>query len=121
MAGAGYRRDAFQFQTPTVTANTVGQQSTAWTNVVIIAGVKTPTQREVMDDMGVAIRTDVVIESSWHPQITAGGRLIDQEDNRTYNITGVVDPDGGRKRRLRITATLVDSADGIGAGEPEPA
>lgn len=118
MAGAGYRREAFQYQSPTVTASSVGQQSTTWTNVVIIAGVKTPTQREVMDDMGVAIRTDVVIEASWHPSISAGGRLIDQTDQRVYNITGVVDPDSGRKKRLRITATELDSADGIGGVEP---
>ncbi len=99
-------------------AVTVGQQSTAWTNVVVIAGVITPTQREVMDDMGVAVRTDVVIEASYHPSINAGGRLIDQSDNRTFNITGVIDPDAGRKRRLRITATEIDSADGIGGPEP---
>jgi len=121
MAGAGYRREAFEYQNPTVTANTVGQQSTTWTAVVVVAGVKTPNQREVMDDMGVAIRTDVVIESSWHPSVTAGGRLIDQTDLRIYNITGVVDPDSGRKRRLRITATLVDAADGLSQSEPEPA
>lgn len=118
MAGAGYRREAFEYQNPTVTANTVGQQSTTWTAVVVVAGVKTPNQREVMDDMGVAIRTDVVIEASWHPSITAGGRLRDLTDNRLYNISGVVDPDSGRKRRLRITATEVDAADGMGAPEP---
>ena len=118
MAGAGYRREAFEYQNPTVTANTVGQHFTTWTAFVFISGVKTPTQREVMDDMGVAIRTDVVIEASWHPAITAGGRLLDLTDNRLYNISGVVDPDSGRKRRLRITATEVDSGDGFGAPEP---
>jgi head-tail adaptor len=118
VAGAGYRRDQFDYQAPTVTANTAGQQSTSWTTVATIAGVLTPTQREVMDDMGVGIRTDVVIEASWHPSVNAGGRLVDATDGRIYQITGAIDPDGGRRRRLRITATHVDSANGIGAPEP---
>lgn len=118
MAGAGYRRDSFTYQAPTVTANTAGQQSTTWTTVVTVAGVVTPTQREVMDDMGVAVRTDVVIEASYHPSINAGGRLVDASDSRVYQITGVIDPDAGRKRRLRITATEIDGLDGYGTPEP---
>ena len=113
MAGAGYRRDSFNYQAPTVSVSSVGQATTTWSTVTTIAGVVTPQQREVLDDLGVAIRTDVVIEASWHPSVNAGGRLVDLTTSKVYNITGVVDPDANRKKRLRITATAIDGSDGI--------
>ena len=109
MAGSGYWRTRYVLQVPTTTVDAAGQGSVAWINAVHgLAGVVTPTQREVLNDLGVAIRTDVVIEMAWHPAVTAHGRLVEASTGTVYNIIGVVDPDGGKRRRLRITATNVD-------------
>ena len=107
MAGAGYRRERMKYQQQTPTVDAVGQQSLTWADVVTVAAVVTPTQREVIDDGGVAVRTDLVIESSWHPSIQAKGRLVDAVTSKVYYISSVVDPDGARRRRLRITASEV--------------
>lgn len=107
MAGAGYRRERMKYQQQTPTVDAVGQQSLTWADVVTVAAVVTPAQREVIDDGGVAVRTDLVIESSWHPSIVAKGRLVDITTSKIYYISGVTEPDGGRNRRLRITASEV--------------
>lgn len=107
MAGAGYRREAMTYQTPTMTIDAAGQQSVAWANVVTVAAVVTPSQREVLDDGGVAVRTDLVIESAWHPSIEAKGRLVDLASGKAYYVSSVVEPDGGRRRRLRILASEI--------------
>lgn len=108
MAGSGYQRIRYKYQAGSATADSLGQSSTAWNTVAIVAGNLTANQREVVDDMGVAIRTDVVIETAYHPSITARGRLVDVVTGAVFNIMGVVDPDGGRRKRLRITAAAVD-------------
>jgi len=107
MAGAGYRRERMKFQTMTPTVDAAGQQAVTWSDVVTVAAVVTPGQREVMDDGGVAIRTDVVLEASWHPQIQAKGRLVEVPSGRVFYISSVTEPDGGRNRRLRIVASEV--------------
>lgn len=108
MAGSGYWRNRYKYQSPVVTIDGAGQASTAWLDVVTVAGMVTPQQREVLDDLGVAIRTDVVIETGFTADIAAVGRLVDIATNAVYNVIGVVDPDGGKRRRLRITATAID-------------
>lgn len=108
MAGSGFQRSRFNYQAASATADNLGQASSTWSTVATVAGNVTPNQREVLDDMGVAIRTDVVIETAYHPSITARGRLVDVVTGAVFNIMGVVDPDGGRRKRLRITAAAVD-------------
>lgn len=105
MAGAGYRRERMKYQQMTATTDAVGQQTVTWTDVVTVAAVVTPAQREVIGDGGVNVRTDLVIESSWHPSIVAKGRLVDVVTNKPYYISSVTEPDGGRNRRLRIVAS----------------
>lgn len=107
MAGSGYWRNRYDFQLPAFTTDAAGQAVATWSTSFSIAGTVTPNQREVIDDLGVTIRTDVTIESAYHPSLNANGRLVDQADGQTYNITGVVDPDGGKRRRLRINATAM--------------
>ena len=118
MAGSGYWRERYTYQVPTTTVDGAGQGTTVYADSVVgLAGVVTPNQREVMDDMGVAVRTDVVIETAFHPSITSAGRLVDASTTTVYNIIGVIDPDGGKRRRLRITATNIDGQ----IIDPEPA
>jgi head-tail adaptor len=107
MAGAGYRRERMKYQTMTPTVDAAGQQSIAWADVVTLAAVVTPSQREVIDDGGVAVRTDVILESSWHPSVAAKGRLVGVPSGRIFYISSVTEPDGGRNRRLRIVASEV--------------
>lgn len=120
MAGAGYWRMRFKYQAPTVTVSSSGQATTTWTDVVTVAGMITPNQREVVDDLGVAVRTDLVIETGFHQSIKAVGRLVDVATAAVYNVIGVIDPDGGKRKRLRITATAIDQTV-IYEWEPEPA
>jgi head-tail adaptor len=107
MAGAGYRRERMKYQSMTPTVDAAGQQTLTWTDVATVAAVVTPSQREVIDDGGVAVRTDVVLETSWHPSIQAKGRLVDIATNRVYYVSSVIDPDGARRRRLRVVASEV--------------
>jgi len=108
MAGAGYWRMRFKYQAPTVTVSSSGQATTTFTDVVTVAGMITPNQREVIGDLGVEVRTDVVIETGFHTDIRAIGRLIDIATGAIYNVIGVIDPDGSKRKRLRITATAID-------------
>jgi hypothetical protein len=107
MAGCGYWRYRYSYQEPTRTVDSAGQASLAWTELVVVSGSVTPNQREVIDDLGVAIRTDVTLETAFHPLIKATGRLVELSEGATYNISGVVDPDGGKCKRLRINASEV--------------
>ena len=107
MAGAGYRRERMKYQSMTPTVDAAGQQTLTWTDVVTLAAVVTPSQREVIDDGGVAVRTDVVLEASWHPSIVAKGRLVEIPSGKVFYISSVTEPDGGRNRRLRIVASEV--------------
>lgn len=121
MAGCGYWRERYTYQVPTTTVDGAGQGSTVYANSVVgLAGVVTPSQREVMDDMGVSIRTDVVIETAWDPNVSAVGRLVDVSSGTIYNIMSVVDPDGGKRRRLRITAANMDGEVQVEAPEVTP-
>lgn len=107
MAGSGYWRFRYSYQEPVRTVDSTGQASLAWKEIGSVAGSVTPTQREVLDDLGVAIRTDVVLETAFHPSIRATGRLVDEATGQVWNITGVVDPDGGKRKRLRVNASEV--------------
>lgn len=64
-----------------------------------------PAQREVLGDMGVTVRTDLEIETAYHPYLTARCRLL--LAGREFNVSSVVDPDAGRRKRLRVVATEV--------------
>jgi len=94
------------YQTPVATTDSAGQQAIAWLDVVSLACVVTPGQREVMDDGGVAVRTDYRLESSWHPAVVAGGAFR-TADGRQFFVSSVIDPDQGRRRRLIVTASEV--------------
>jgi head-tail adaptor len=109
VAGSGYWRTRYILQVPTTTVDGAGQGAVSWLNAVSgLAGVVTPSQREVLNDMGVTVRTDVVIEMAWHPSVASKCRLIEAGSGMVWNITGVVDPDGGKRRRLRVTASNMD-------------
>ena len=105
MAGCGFWREVFTVQTSTQTVDAVGQADLSWLTVGTIRGMIKPTQREVVDDLGVSIRTDLDIETAWSPIINARCRLL--LDGIAYNVSSVVDPDSGRKKRLRVIATEV--------------
>lgn len=109
MAGSGFRRDRLTYQIPVMTADAAGQQAISWLDVVSLACVITPGQREVIDDGGVAVRTDYRLETSWHPAVSAGGRFR-SADGREFNVSSVIDPDGSRRRRLIVTASEIAHA-----------
>lgn len=109
MAGSGYRRERMIYQTPTRSVDVAGQQSIAWSDVVTLACAITQTQREVVDDLGVSVRTDLSVESSFHPDVLAKGRLKNANTGSIYYISSVTDPDAGRRRRLRIIASEIAS------------
>jgi SPP1 family predicted phage head-tail adaptor len=105
MAGSGYWRDLFLVESPTSVADALGQASTLWTTVGYIRGQVRPSQREVMDDLGNAVRTDLELETAFHPGLTARCRLT--LNGVVYNVSSVTDPDSGRRRRLRVVCTEV--------------
>jgi head-tail adaptor len=105
MAGCGFWREVFTVQTSTQTVDDLGQADLAWLTVGTVRGIIKPTQREVVDDLGVSIRTDLDIETAWSPILDARSRLI--LNGTAYNVSSVVDPDGGRRKRLRVIATEV--------------
>lgn len=107
MAGSGYWRYRYSYQVPVRTVDSTGQASLAWSELAVVSGSVTPSQREVIDDLGVAVRTDLTLETAFHPSISARGRLVELSTGSAYNISGVVDPDGGKRKRLRITASEV--------------
>lgn len=109
MAGSGFWRNRYKYQECTVSTDGAGQATMTWADVVTIAGNVTATQREAIGDMGVEVRTDVTFETPFHPGVKAQGRLVDSANNAIYNIIGVVDPEGGKRRRLRITAAAIDA------------
>jgi head-tail adaptor len=105
MAGCGFWREVFTVQTSTQTVDDLGQADLAWLTVGSVRGIIKPTQREVVDDLGVSIRTDLDIETAWSPILDARSRLI--LNGTAYNVSSVVDPDSGRRKRLRVIATEV--------------
>lgn len=105
MAGCGFWRDIFTVQAPNASADAVGQATITWYSVGAVRGIVRETQREVTDDMGVAVRTDLEIETAYHPSLTARCRLL--LGSREFNVSSVVDPDGGRRKRLRVIATEI--------------
>jgi head-tail adaptor len=105
MAGCGFWRDIFTVQAPTAAADAVGQATITWSTVGYVRGMIKPSQREVIDDMGVAVRTDLEIETAYYPSLTARCRLL--LSGREFNVSSVVDPDAGRRKRLRVVATEV--------------
>ena len=107
MAGAGYRRERMKYQSMTPTVDAAGQQTLTWTDVATVAAVVDDLALARRHDGGVAVRTDVVLETSWHPSIEAKGRLVDIATNRVYYVSSVIDPDGARRRRLRVVASEV--------------
>lgn len=113
MAGSGFWRNRYRYQEASVTTDRAGQASLRWSDVVTVAGNVTATQRETLDDLGVSVRTDVTIETPFHPAIRAQGRLVDVVTDAAFNVIGVVDPEGGKRRRLRILAAAIDAT---GAG-----
>jgi head-tail adaptor len=105
MAGSGYWRSRYRLEAPSTSIDAAGQGSIRWvTAVEAISGVVTPSQREVLNDLGVTVRTDVVLEMAFHPSVKASSRLVDLSTGEVLNISGVVDPDGNKRRRLRVTA-----------------
>jgi hypothetical protein len=105
MAGCGFWREVFTVQTSTQTVDDLGQADLAWLTVGTVRGIIKPTQREVVDDLGVSIRTDLDIETAWSPMLDARSRLL--LNGTAYNVSSVVDPDSGRRKRLRVIATEV--------------
>jgi head-tail adaptor len=95
------------YQTPTRSTDVAGQQTVTWSDVTTLACAITPSQREVLDDLGVSVRTDISVESSYHASVVAKGRLKHTVSLSIYNIMSVTDPDAGRKRRLRILAAEI--------------
>jgi head-tail adaptor len=105
MAGCGFWREVFTVQTSTQTLDAWGQAQLAWLNVGTVRGMVTSSQTEVMDDGGSAIRTNLDIETAWSPIINTRSRLV--LNGTAYNVLSMVDPDSGRKKRLRVTAAEV--------------
>lgn len=107
MAGAGFYRELYELQEPSFGENDAGQQTRGWTVVARLRGQQREVQREVMDAGGTAVRTDVTIETAWHPDVSARCRLVHHPSGRVFNIVGATDPDFGRGQRLLIQASEV--------------
>lgn len=107
MAGAGFYRELYELQAPTFSENDAGQQTRGWSTIARLRGQQRDTQREVMDAGGTAVRTDVTIETGWHPDVNARCRLVHYPSGRVFNIIGANDPDFGRQQRLLIQASEV--------------
>ena len=105
MAGAGFWRDTLIVQEPSTAIDALGQATPSWSSICTVRGQIRPTKREVMDDLGNAVRTDLEIECAYHPDITARCRIFSVQMDRTYYISSVTDASGYRRRALRIVAT----------------
>jgi head-tail adaptor len=102
-------RIPMEVQNPVRTVDLYGQASEAWVTVgVVHCHVEQANTTEVIDDRGVAVRTDWRILASWHPELTARSRLIwtDYGTARTFAIRSATDRDQ-RRRRFEIEATEV--------------
>ena len=112
MAGhvpAGMLRIPMTIQNPTRELDAYGQPTEAWLNVgTVFCHVEVAGTSEVMDDRGVAVRTDWRMLSSWHPDLSARSRLIwnDNGTERTFNVRACWDRDQ-RRRRMELEATEV--------------
>jgi head-tail adaptor len=105
MAGCGFWRDVFTVQQSTQTVDALGQADLAWLTVGTVRGIIKYAQREVVDDLGVSVRTDIEIETAYSPLVAARSRLL--LGVTPYNISSVIDPDNGRRKRLRVLAIEV--------------
>lgn len=105
MAGSGMWRERFIVQAASSATDALGQASPAWTEVCQVRGSVRPTQREVIDDLGNAVRTDLELETAYHADINARCRLYAVSTGKTYYASSVTDPSGFRKRILRILCT----------------
>lgn len=106
---SGMLRLSLTVQNPVRTVDAFGQAVEAWVTIgTVWAHVEASNTTEVIDDRGVAVRTDWRILASWHPELTARSRLIwtDYGTARTFAIRSATDRDQ-RRRRFEIEATEV--------------
>jgi len=105
----GMLRLYFTVQNPVRTVDAFGQASVAWVSVGGIWGhAEQSRTTEVIDDGGIAARSDYRFLTGWHPQVTVNSRLLwqDGDSSRVFNIRTCHDRDQ-RRRRLEIEASEV--------------
>lgn len=113
MAGhipTGMLRIPMEVQNPVRTVDLYGQASEAWVTVgVVHCHVEQANTAEVIDDRGVAVRTDFRILASWHPELNTRSRLrwTDYGRTRTFSIRTATDRDQ-RRSRFEIEAVEVE-------------
>lgn len=105
----GMLRLKMTLQNPSNGTDSLGQRTHTWSNVDSLwCHVDVASTTEVVDDGGVAIRSNYRILASWHPDLTSKSRLqwVDNGVTRTFNIRGCWDRDQ-RRRTMEIDAVEV--------------
>lgn len=107
MAGAGFWRNHYRIEARAQAADSVGQASGSWSTTGEVRGSASFNTREVIDDLGNAVRTDAQLETAWHPRLDARSRLVDTATGDVWNVSSADDSSNGRRRRMRVMATRV--------------
>lgn len=106
---SGMMRNYLTVQNPVRTEDSLGQASVAWVNVGNTwAHIEQSRTAEVIDDGGVATRSDFRMLMAYLPDVSVNSRLLwnDGGTVRTFNIRACWDRDQ-RRRRLEVEATEV--------------
>jgi head-tail adaptor len=102
-------RQMVTVQNPTVTVDSLGQNSEAWLSVAAVpAHIEQMDTSESVDDGGPAIQTTYRMLAAWHPNVSTRSRLLwtDRGTVRYLNVRSCTDRDQ-RQRTLEIVAVEV--------------
>lgn len=106
---SGMLRLYFTVQNPVRSVDALGQATVAWINLGGVWGhAEQSRTAEVIDDGGVATRSDYRFLLGYLPGMTVNSRILWQDGDtlRTFNVRSCWDRDQ-RQRRLEVEATEV--------------
>lgn len=111
MAGAGYYNHLYEQQRAVDhTQSLSGQRIAVWRKVRRLHGSQVkPSARQLVDDAGPATRLEMNLETAYVRDLTVRDRLVDVATGDVWDITGVLEPDDGRRRRLWLQVVRVET------------
>ncbi len=111
MAGVGFYRKLFRVEMidPAAPARTAyGQDAPAYKTRCRIRGMVHEAAKQSEDDGGPVVRRENTATIAFHPGVTETDRLVELPSGRVWDIAAVIDPDGGRRRRLTLALVRLE-------------